>query len=326
MYCKNCGKEVTNEEKICSKCGAKIESNENKVIAEEASTKNKSHIGLIVVIVFIVVIGGLCLISNSMWKSSGNHGKIEAAEDLKNITNNSTNNSTNDTNNNTTTNNNTNNTNTADNNITQTNTANLYEDEIKDKWNQTLPLNNTNGLECAVYNISGQELYLKYNLGICTVDKNDEVNRCMEGDLSYSLLQVKITIAQKGNSDYVYMTATEFENIIGNNNTTQNTQTSNNTSSIVGKHKIIYASGVDTSSISGYLELKADNTFKMYVGMPNMGVEFINIEGTYNISNDTIFINIKREGGYDLGSQARQDIIIIADDNLAYGSSYKFAK
>lgn len=97
-------------------------------------------------------------------------------------------------------------------------------------------------------------------------------------------------------------------------------------SSLIGRHRLIYMSGLSLDGITGYLQLNSDNTFKMYVGYNSINMELINVEGTYSILGNTISINIKREGGFDLGSQSREDTITIAEDNLAYNSIYKFSK
>ena len=129
-------------------------------------------------------------------------------------------------------------------------------------------------------------------------------------------------ITQETNTNIA--TNTIENNKINNTNTDTAVKSEKNTS-LIGKHKIIYLSGTDIKNITGYLELNSDNSFKMYASFESLNMELINIEGDYSISGNTISININREGGYDLGSQARKDIITIAEDNLAY-ETYKFAK
>ena len=90
---------------------------------------------------------------------------------------------------------------------------------------------------------------------------------------------------------------------------------------LTGKHNLVY----DVSMATGYIDLKVNNTFKVYVKFSPTNLELINIEGTYTIIGDKISINITKEGGYDLGSQSRKDTIIIAQDNLAY-LNMKFVK
>ena len=108
------------------------------------------------------------------------------------------------------------------------------------------------------------------------------------------------------------------------NNTTTNNDLLTDVA-LTGKHNLVYVDGTDVSMATGYIDLKVNNTFKVYVKLNATNLELMNIEGTYKISGDKISINITKEGGYDLGSQSRKDTIIIAQDNLAY-ASMKFAK
>lgn len=112
-------------------------------------------------------------------------------------------------------------------------------------------------------------------------------------------------------------------NQITQDNTSKTESVTNN--NLVGKHNIVYIDGIDISNITGYLDLKNNNSFKMYVYYPYINMEITNIEGTYRILGDKIILNITKEGGYDLGSQKREETITIAQDNLAY-SNMKFAK
>ena len=160
-----------------------FEAEKSKLLNDKS--KKKSHTGLIIVIVAILVIGGLCLLADKMWSSSGKHGTSVVQQQSSNPTKN-------------------------------TNTSTAYETEIIGKWNKTLPLNNTNGLICAVYNIESDCLYLKYNMGICVVDENDTVTRCIEGDIQYSVIDTYISMAKKGNEKYKYLTNTQFEALINN--------------------------------------------------------------------------------------------------------------
>lgn len=271
---------------------------EKAKILNSEQHKKKSHTGLIIVVVIAIVIGGLCLLSNNIWKSSGKHEKS--------FTTNSR-----DTNNNNDTNNN-------------SQSTNKYESQIKDKWKKTLPLNSTKGLKCAVYSINQQTLYLEYDLGICIIDENNDVNRYMDGDIKYISAQINISNARNGNSGYIYMTVSKFESLIENSEDTSASKKSTNTL-LEGNHKIVYVEGIGTnvSDVTGYIKLNTDNTFKIYVKYNSL--ELMNIEGTYTITGDKISINIAKEGGYDLGSQSRKDEIIIAQDNLAY-ANMKFAK
>lgn len=117
----------------------------------------------------------------------------------------------------------------------------------------------------------------------------------------------------------------ETKNTISKNqsNLTKNEVSSYN--SLIGKHNIIYIDGMSLSGIIGYLDLKSDNTFKMYVNYTPTNMEISNLEGTYKIYGDKITLNIIREGGYDLGSQKREETLTIAQDNLAY-FNMKFAR
>lgn len=117
----------------------------------------------------------------------------------------------------------------------------------------------------------------------------------------------------------------ETKNIIiqkQSSTTKDEVSTSNN---LVGKHNIVYIDGIDISNVTGYLDLKNNNSFKMYIYYPYINMEITNIEGTYRVSGDKIILKITKEGGYDLGSQKKEETITIAQDNLAY-SNMKFAK
>ena len=179
MYCSKCGKEVNEKDKFCENCGTQIHPSKNNSSSNKNTSKKRKVItNIICVIVVVALIVGIQLIVNNANKSSMEYGKSVVEG---NVSNNST---------------------------------NKYKSTIKSKWNATLPSNNTNGLECAVYNIEQQALYLKYNYGICSVDKNNNINRYVNGDLMNGTIQVLINNAKNGNTGYVYMTATEFENII----------------------------------------------------------------------------------------------------------------
>ena len=180
MFCSKCGKAVNEEDKFCENCGTEINSTKNSNSNSSSSLKKSKIItNIICVLVVVGFIGGIQLIVNNANKSSMEHGRSVVEGNLNN-----------------------------------NNTTNKYTSDIKSKWKVTLPSNNTNGLECAVYNIEQQELYLKYNYGICSVNKNNEINRYVNGDLMNGTIQVLINNAKNGNSNYVYMTATEFEKII----------------------------------------------------------------------------------------------------------------
>lgn len=150
--------------------------------------KKKIIVNLICVIAVVALIGGIQIIVNMANKSSERYGEKAGIEDVRGIT---TNSSTTNKNNNTS-----------------------YNSKIISKWNATLPLNNTNGLKCAVYSINKETLYLEYNFGICVVDKNDEINRYMDGDTEYLTAQINIANGKNGVSGYIYMTSNEFESII----------------------------------------------------------------------------------------------------------------
>lgn len=96
-------------------------------------------------------------------------------------------------------------------------------------------------------------------------------------------------------------------------------------SSLIGSHRLVYLDGLDLSTISGYLTLKSDKTFKIFVNYTTISMELTNIEGTYEITGDKISLKITKEGGFDLGSDSRIETITVTQDNLAY-SNMKFAK
>lgn len=94
------------------------------------------------------------------------------------------------------------------------NYSNIPEDEILKKWQATLPLNSTNGLEKVIYDSNVKELYLKYDMGICIVDMNDEINRYVQGDYEYYTADYIFNNSVEGNG-IIIMTPSEFKQIIG---------------------------------------------------------------------------------------------------------------
>ena len=158
-----------------------FENEKNKILNKGMNKKKKNILAIIIsLVIIVVIIGGIQIIVNIANKGSAEHGEYVAQKTLSD----------------------------------KSGSSNKYKNEIINKWNATLPLNNTNGLESAVYNINAEELYLKYNMGICVVDKDNKINRYVEGDLMNGTIKVMINNAKNGNSEYVYMTAEEFEDLI----------------------------------------------------------------------------------------------------------------
>lgn len=77
---------------------------------------------------------------------------------------------------------------------------------------------NTNNLKCAVYDINKDSLYIQYSFdifnSICLIDKSNTIDRYMTGDTEYNQIYKLINVAQNGDDNYVYMTSSEFQNII----------------------------------------------------------------------------------------------------------------
>ena len=96
--------------------------------------------------------------------------------------------------------------------------TNKYESVIISKWKETLPLNSTKGLECALYSIETDTLYLYYDMGVCIIDNNNVINRYIAGESEYILTKIRIDTAKSGDETYIYMTPTEFESLISKNN------------------------------------------------------------------------------------------------------------
>ena len=68
----------------------------------------------------------------------------------------------------------------------------------------------------AMYYVNTDELYLKYNFGICVVDRNDNINRYVQGDYEFSLYNKAFDNATES-EDTILMTANEFNQLIGQN-------------------------------------------------------------------------------------------------------------
>ena len=168
-----------------------FEIEKNKILNEK--TKKKMPIWLCIIIALIITIGIIAFFG-SMAENDFNQKSNKYAQNVKITPSDLSDNTYNNSN----------------------NTSTAYETEIISKWNKTLPLNNTNGLICAVYNIESDCLYLKYNLGICVVDENDIVTRYVEGNIQYSVIDFNISQAKKGDENYRYLTNTQFEALIGN--------------------------------------------------------------------------------------------------------------
>lgn len=155
-----------------------------KVLNENNNQNKKNHFGIIILCAIVIILGsGIVvniIISNNAKKLGSNY---ESSNEYSN-------------------------------NI---DASNKYASKIKNKWEKVLG-NNTNNLKCAVYDINKDSLYLQYSYdtfgGICIIDKGDTVERYMSGDTEYSQIYKFINIAKNGDTNYVYMTLSEFQNII----------------------------------------------------------------------------------------------------------------
>ena len=170
----------------CSNCGKEIKegekfcSNCGKAINKNIQKKNTVLTIIISIVVIIGIIIVLCIIADKQWESSGEYGLKRAEETLKD----------------------------------NLGVSESIKNKIIEKWQVTLPLNSTNGLEKVIYHIDTNELYLKYNLGICVVDSNDKINRYMQGDYEYGLYNYEFTNGNE-NKNIILMTTNEFKQIIG---------------------------------------------------------------------------------------------------------------
>lgn len=183
MYCNKCGNKVEDGAEFCNRCGNKLsngdEGNYNYKVYNVGQTniKPKKKIGkglIIVIICCLILIGSAIYIVISSRDSN--------SEDVGNGVLN--------------------------------NYSNIPKDEILQKWQVTLPLNSTNGLEKVIYDSNAKELYLKYDMGICIVDMNDEINRYVQGDYEYYTADYIFNNSVEGNG-IIIMTPSEFKQIIG---------------------------------------------------------------------------------------------------------------
>ena len=145
MYCSKCGNKIEDDVEFCNRCGSKSSSDSetlgpiNYKVYDVGQTnfKPKKKIGkglIIVIICCLILVGSAIYIVISNRDSN--------SEDVGNGVSN--------------------------------NYSNIPKDEIIQKWQVTLPLNSTNGLEKVIYDSNSKELYLKYNMGICIVDTNND--------------------------------------------------------------------------------------------------------------------------------------------------------
>lgn len=68
-----------------------------------------------------------------------------------------------------------------------------------------------------MYDSNKKVLYLKYDMGICSVDADDSINRYVKSDTQYSIQSSFIETAKKNNKENtLYMTAEQFKQIINN--------------------------------------------------------------------------------------------------------------
>lgn len=173
---------------FCKKCGNELKDGEqfcSKCGQAVNTSKQKKNTLLTVIICIVIIVGiiiALCIIADNQWKSSGEYGYQKAEETLNN----------------------------------NSNISESIKQAILEKWQVTLPLNNTNGLEMAMYYVNTDELYLKYNFGICVVDRNDNINRYVQGDYEFSLYNKAFDNATES-EDTILMTANEFNQLIGQN-------------------------------------------------------------------------------------------------------------
>ena len=159
---------------------AEFEIEKAKVLNENNNQNKKNHFGIIILCAIVIILGsGIVaniIISNNAKKLGSNY---ESSNEYSN-------------------------------NI---DASNKYASKIKNKWEKVL-----GNLKCAVYDINKDSLYLQYSYdtfgGICIIDKDDTVERYMSGDTEYSQIYKFINIAKNGDTNYVYMTLSEFQNII----------------------------------------------------------------------------------------------------------------
>lgn len=88
MYCKNCGKLISNNENFCRNCGHSTKQTEN-IVNQISSKKNKKKNYFTFVIICILIIITITLITNEFGFNNGTKEKNKVAESLsENINNN----------------------------------------------------------------------------------------------------------------------------------------------------------------------------------------------------------------------------------------------
>ncbi len=86
---------------------------------------------------------------------------------------------------------------------------------VKKKYEATLPMNSTKGLECAIYDSNTEQLYLKYEYGICVIDNKENIERYVNGDPECVNVNKLIQNAKNNsNENTTYITSEEFNKII----------------------------------------------------------------------------------------------------------------
>lgn len=155
-----------------------FEAEKSKILNKQINPKIKKHLTTLICIIAVVAfIGGIQLIVNNANKSSSEYARSVVEDSLN------------------------------------SNTTNKYRSKIIGKW-KNISSSGTTGLECAVYNIEENELYIQYSYGFCTVDKDNKIERYVNGDLMAGTIQLLVNKAKSDNNNYVYMTASEFVQLV----------------------------------------------------------------------------------------------------------------
>ena len=150
---------------------------------------NEKKKKLLTILICVLVVGGLLvgiqLIVNNANKSSLEYGTYVGEQAVK-----------------------------GNNNSDSTNKiSNTMKNKIINKWK--VLSTNTNDLKNVMYDDSEETLYLEYELGICVVDKENNIDRYVDGDLEGATAKFLMDKAQNDNDENtIYMTSKEFNNII----------------------------------------------------------------------------------------------------------------